>query len=505
MALVPLAFPPGIVRNGTQQQSRGRYYHGSLVRFFTGSIQPEGGWRQKSATAVTGKGRAIFSWRDNSGNTWTAIATEQKLYAMVTSGVLSDITPVGFTTGRADAVAEGGYGDGTYGTGYAYGGPIPDSSVTQDASTSSLDNFGQYLVFLMTEDGKPYTWTLNTGVPAAAITASSGTVPTGSSLFVTAEGMLMVLGANGNPRLVQWSGQQDYTVWQPLDTNQAGDYQLGTQGRLMQGLRVKSGSLLHTDVDVWAVSYLANQSVYGFEPVGHQCGVISRCASIAVDADVSAYGAQAVWWGDNGFFHYNGYTMPLPCDVWDYLSSNLNILQKSKITVEMDAHFGEVRWNYPSISSTEVDSYVAWNIREGHWHYGQLARLSGVDAGITSQFPMRVGADGYVYEHEVGSSYTGAPSAPFLESGPVLMGNGDFAQDVQYIEPDDKSIGDVEVTFFTKMRADDAEATTGPITINSSLVSVLLSGRYVRIRYDTVNPSWRVGVYKLDMQQGDAA
>ena len=38
----PLSLPPGIWRNGTEYQSKGRYYAASLVRFYEGSIRPDG-------------------------------------------------------------------------------------------------------------------------------------------------------------------------------------------------------------------------------------------------------------------------------------------------------------------------------------------------------------------------------------------------------------------------------------------------------------------------------
>ena len=496
MALIPLSLPPGIYRNGTPYQSKGRWYGGNLVRFFQGAILPHGGWRQQSTSAMTGKGRAIISWHDNAQNTWSAIGTESHLYAMTRSGALSDITPPGLTAGRADAVAEGGYGDSTYGAGYAYGAPIPDQNAVQDASMWTLDNFGQYLVGCMSDDGNIWQWTLNTGTPAARVSGA----PSAAAIFTTAEGMLMALGANTIPRQVMWSDQQDNTDWTPTTSNQAGDFELATNGRLLMGLRIKSGSLLFTDIDVWLATYQANELVYGFTRVGLGSGAISRGAAMAVDAVSSAYGAQAVWMGDNGFWLYNGYVLPLACDVWDYVFNNLNQLQRSKITCEMNSAFGEITWHYPSASSTEIDSYVTWNFRENHWTVGQVSRLAGVDAGINAQYPLRVGTDGYVYEHEVGFSYGGA--MPYLESGPFELGAGDTVQYARRLLPDDLTAGDVKATFFVKFEPDDAETGFGPYAL-SKLTDLRFAGRQMRVRYDGVNLNgWRIGAPRLDVVAG---
>jgi hypothetical protein len=112
-----LALPPGITRNGTQYQSKGRWYDANLVRFYEGTIRPWGGWRAKTTNTVTGKGRAIITWKDNSALAWCAVGTEQKLYAISRSGFVTDITPMGFATGYADALISVGFGTGLYGSG----------------------------------------------------------------------------------------------------------------------------------------------------------------------------------------------------------------------------------------------------------------------------------------------------------------------------------------------------------------------------------------------------
>jgi hypothetical protein len=496
MPFIPLSLPPGIWRNGTPYQSKGRWYGGNLVRFFEGAIMPHGGWRKQSLTAVTGMGRAMISWHDNAQNTWSAIGTHTHLYAMTRGGVLSDITPAGFTAGRPDAVAEGGYGDSFYGGAYAYGAPIPDQNAVQDASMWTLDNFGQYLVGCMSDDGGIYQWTLDTGVAAAKITGA----PTASAIFTTPEGMLMALGANNVPRRLMWSDQQDDTVWTPSSSNQAGDFDLATNGRLLSGLRIKSGSLVFTDIDVWLATYLANELVYGFTKVGQGCGAISRGSAIAVDAISSAYGALAVWMGDNGFWLYNGYVVPLACEVWDYVFNNLNLLQKSKVTVEMNSAFGEITWHYPSASSIEIDSYVTWNFRENHWSVGQVARLCGVDGGINAQYPLRVAADGYIYEHEVGFDYSGA--VPYLESGPFELGAGDQVQYARALLPDDLTAGDVTASFFARFQPDGGETRFGPYAL-SARTDLRFGGRQIRVRYDGAHlTGWRIGTPRLDVVAG---
>jgi hypothetical protein len=406
---------------------------------------------------------------------------------MSRSGVVTDITPTGFTSGRADAVAAGGYGSGIYGAG-VYGAPRPDSTTVLPASSWSLDTFGQNLNGVMAEDGVAYEWELDTGTAATAISNA----PSGSALMVTNEGMLGILGAQGIPRRFKWSDQRDNTTWTPAATNQAGDFDLQTNGVLLQGLRIKGGHLLFTDLDVWLCIYRADATVYGFEKAGDSCGAISRNAAVALDA-------QAVWMGKSGFWLYNGFVQPLPCDVWDFVYSDINMLQASKVTVEINSAFGEVVWRYPSSGSTEIDREVIWNFRENHWTVGYVARLCGVDAGVMA-YPLRVDASGNIYEHEVGIEYAGA-DAPWLESGPVEGGMGDAVLHAKALIPDDKVVGDVTATFYTSFYPDDTEATAGPYTLTKK-TDVRFTGRQFRVRYDAVGTAWRIGSPRLDVSLG---
>ncbi len=476
-----------MVRGGTQYQSQGRWYDGNLVRFYAGTIQPIGGWRLKSTTAMTGAPRAIISWRDNENTARVAIATHSHIYYMTRAGVLSDITPTGFITGRADALAAGGYGDADYGEG-TYGSPRDDSSQIQDATITSMDTWGEDLVFVSPEDTTIYQWNLDPATRAAAV----ANAPSANALIVTQEGILMALAAEGVLRRVKWSDQRNNTLWAADATNQAGDFDLQTNGRLMMGLRITGGLLLFTDLDVHLATYTADNRVYAFDKKSDGCGAISRNAGVALDS-------QAVWMGTSGFWLYNGFAQPLPCDVSDYVFSDLNYLQQSKVVCEVNSEFGEVTWRYCSGGATEIDRYVTWNLRENHWTVGSLRRLSGTDKGVTP-YPLRCGGDGKVYEHEVGFTYDS--DMPFLEGGPIQLGNGDNVMYANMLMPDDKTVGDVSASFFVKFEPDGTETEYGPYNL-ASRTDLRFGGRQMRVRFDGARSiGWRIGTPRLDVTQG---
>lgn len=489
MPFFPLAFPPGVSRLGTEYQSKGRFYDSNLVRWFEGSLRPIGGWRAKTTSAMTGKCRALLTWKNNEDAAWIAAGTHSHLYVFSRADVApNDITPSGFTVGREDASLGGGYGTGTYGTG-EYGTPRPDDTNILDATVWTLDTFGELLLGCSADDGKIYSWSPAGASPTATDAAQLTNSPTQCrGVVVTEENFVVALGAGGNPRKIEWSDQENATVWTPASTNQAGGFQLVTPGRLMTGKRVEAGTLLLTDVDAHLMTYVGRPLVYEVERIGTGCGAISQGC-------VAEFDSRAVWMSQNGFWTFNGTIQPLPCEVSDYVFTNLNRNQQSKVTHFHNSTFGEVWWFYPDQNSLENNRYVVWNYRENHWAIGALARTAGSDRGVLV-YPIMVGSDGIIYEHEVGLNYGG--DTPYAETGPLEIGGGDNIVHVREIVTDDKTLGDVNVRF--RYRAyPNADAYSELTTNLTASTKVRFRARQVSVRYEGARSAdWRVGVPRLE-------
>jgi hypothetical protein len=485
MALIPITVPPGIFRSDTELESAGRWYDANLVRWYQTTMQPVGGWRKLSASAVTGRASGAHAWRDNNQGRWLAIGTEQKLYAYQGGVTRQDITPTGYSTGRADATQGTGYGAQDFGE-LAYGVARPVTALTGilPCTTWAMDNFGQFLVACANTDGKIYQWDLLTSTATVATNAPTSNI----GLMVTQERFLFALGAGGNPRKVQWADIESLTVWTPSATNQAGDFELQTSGTLVAGRRTRGGALLLTTTDAHFARYLGPPFVYGFEPVGTGCGLISANGIAAIDNG-------AAWMGESGFWMFDGYVKPLDCEVADYVYSDINFSQSSKIATLHNSDFGEVWWLYPSADSTENDRYVVWNYREQHWSIGRIERTVGVSQGIFNQ-PMMVSVDGYPYEHDVGYDYAGA--LPYVESGPAQFGAGDNTLIATSMIPDERTSGDVQVKFKTRYYPSSSETTFGPYSL-SQPTDLRFSARQFKMRIEGArNAPWRVGTMRID-------
>ena len=494
MPLIPLNIPKGQYRNGTEYMSMGRWRDANLIRWHEDALRPVGGWRAKydnttSEVSVGGTPRSMHAWIDNSGGRFVAFGMHDSLFVMNSSGVTTDITPVALTEGRVHATANTAWGSAGWGD-FDWGTERPDLGSVLDATIWSLDNFGENLLAMSPDDGKLY----ERAPDAAGVATQVSNAPTGcTNMMVTEERFVFCFGGGGNPRLVQWSDQEDNTTWTAAATNQAGDLELQTNGRIMQGLRTRSQALILTDQDAHAATYQGPPFVYGFERVGTSCGVVSRRAAASVDNGV-------IWMGLRGFFIYaGGQVQELPCEVADYVFSDLNGDQRSEVSCVVNSQWNEIWWFYPSGNSIENDRYVVYDYVENIWATGNLERTAGVDRGVF-RLPFWSDADGNVYEHEVGFNYDGIE--PFAESGPIAIGTGENLMNVTQVIPDEKTQGDVDLIFKSRLYPNGVETEHGPYS-TANPTSVRFQGRQVRMRVEGSERSdWRVGIMRLDAKQG---
>lgn len=485
MPYISLTIPPGVVRGGTVYDSRGRWYDSNLVRWCDGPndkpvLQPWGGFAVLSnatAAAVGSKPvRGLFAWRRAAGTAYIAIGTYGKLF-VYTGTTLSDVTPSSsWTSGAADA-------SGTF---YA----------RVEATSWQFDVRGEDLFAVSTADQELRTWDSSVGVGTVAATVTNS--PACLACVVTPENFLVALAASGDGRLIKWADQDDTTVWTDLPSNQAGDFTLSGKGNILAGQRGRDETLIWTDTDLWAMRYQGLPLVYRFDRLGADCGAISRRSMAVIDG-------KALWMGTRGFYQYDGFVRPLPCDVGDFVFNRLNRAQASKICAVPNTDFGEVTWFYPSGGGTpENDSYVSYNYVKGYWSLGGLPRTAGIDRGFL-EYPIMADDDGTVYEHENGTAYTdegeGSPYTLYAESGPIEIGEGDNVMMIRQYVPDEETVGEVNTRLYTRFYPTASETTNGPYT-NANPTDIRLTARQVRIRHTQVTAGWRVGTPRLEVVPG---
>ncbi len=492
MSLVPLKIPPGVYRTGTRYEAAGNWWDSQLVRFFAKRIGPFGGWVKKTPTQMDGPARGMLAWRPTTYARQAGIGTVDKFYIW-DEDTLIDVTPASFPAGVVDAFPGFGFGFGNFGEG-PFG--IAEGSAAFGATTWSMDTFGAYLLALATHSGVLYEY-INNGLPIQPV----ANAPTGRAVFVTEEGIVVMLGTEGDLRHIEWSDLRDRNMWVPNTDNAAGDWQLQTPGTIVTGLRVRGGNLILTTTDAHRMNFVGGTGVFSIGLISAGCGIV---APLAVQETGKG---GAIWMGQENFFEFaGGQINPIPCSLQDYIFTDINFGQATKFSSGRLAKYGEILFWYCSAGSDEIDRCVAYNEREKLWWIvdgeGLMARGCWADRGAF-ETPLAGGVDGYLYEQESGWLNDGAPliEQRFWMTGPLEVGAGDQIAEIDMMLPDDETYGGFQVHAICQVDGPEGPVTNrGPYEVKRPYVDMRVSARQLLLRFEsTADEDFRFGIQRVNV------
>jgi len=104
MALLKLDFLPGVNKENTPYSQEGGWVDSDKIRFRSGKPEKIGGWDKYVGTQMLGVPRGAHVWRTLDGTIYTAFATNKKVY-IETGGLLTDVTPVRYTSTQTNPIA----------------------------------------------------------------------------------------------------------------------------------------------------------------------------------------------------------------------------------------------------------------------------------------------------------------------------------------------------------------------------------------------------------------
>ena len=172
-------------------------------------------------------------------------------------------------------------------------------------------------------------------------------------------------------------------------------------------------------------------------------------------------------------------------------------------------------------SNPEADSYVTYNYQEDVWTIGTLPRTVWSDSFGARSVPFAFDSDGYLYNHETGTSADGGVMTAWVEGAPQeISSTGDNTYMVDKIIPDaSMSEGTslsafintkkypVSITAPTKMIASTANQgiTKGPYTITPTTqkISARAKGRQMSLKVQSsgVNDDWTMGTFRVNARE----
>ncbi len=400
MPLVSLKLKPGIDTVKTATLNEGGWSAGSNIRFFQGLPQKDAGF----VDLFTGTGgviRALKAWEGLSTTNYLGVGAQSKLEVW-DGATLTDISPVGLTP----------------------------------ADTVTLDNWGEFLMACY-GGGPIYVWQ-----PAlAGLATNIATAPQHNSFIFIAiqQQMLVACGtddlASGDfdPMLIRWSDVGDYTQFVPSASNQAGSFRLPTGSKNRAALIVPGQNIIWTDLTVYSMQYIQFPLVWGFQPLGNNCGAVGPHA-------VGLLAGVAFWMSQNQFFVQMAEgPQQIECPVWDSVFPNADRSLLHAVTCETDSYYGEVGWTVPQIGGGSVTARL--HIRSGAWTVSDYHNHTAWTDQNVFGSPIGGHETGGVDQHDIGYDANGAAAPYSLTSGIIMISEGDQTTFVEDLIPDFKTQG----------------------------------------------------------------
>lgn len=418
--------------------------------------------------------------------------------------------------GAIDAGSSGGYGNGPYGSG-PYGQTTGSGDTTQPRLWY-LDNYGQDLVATVRDGGVYYwTYTLGTSVHAVNLTTLGDgdtpqiakfvqVAPSTQSLIAFGTDVLGNLGVE-DPMMIRWSAPGSATIWTPTVTTPAGFQRLSSGSQIVRADATVGPIVILTDETAYAMQYVGPPVVYSFSPIGQHTNIVSPNAGASL-------GSATVWMGYDNFFTYTGNVYPLPCEVRDYVFSNINAQQSYKFFAAVNRRFDEVWWFYVSSQATEIDRYVMYSFVEQVWSIGMLSRTAWSDEQ-GNPYPIATDANAVLYAHEYGTDANGTALMPYVLSSEQSIQQGDRIGMVKRALPDiffrnNPLAGPMPppqsatIQFLWRDSSDLPFQSSAQFVVNQNSTDYLyprFRGRNVAVQIasNSIGTSWRAGIQRIDL------
>jgi hypothetical protein len=396
---------------------------------------------------------------NNSATTITVVSTT----AFTTSGAIwidgeyitySGKTSTDFTgcTRGADGTTAASHSDGALvvqATGFPGWGEGFPSAIGVEVSLRlwSQSNFGEDLLF-NPRGGAIYLWQPGSGSNPAygtrgVIVSNTYTPSQVNEIMVSdASRIVIAFGCNDpsgtyattelDPMQIRWTAQESYTDWEPLPTNQAGDFRLSHGSFIVGALQTRQEIIVWTDAAIYSMQYFGPPLVWGFTLLADNISIASQNA-MATAAGV------IYWMGVDKFYVYSGRVETLPCSLRQFVFGDINRDQQEQFFAGTNEGYSEIWWFYCSANSDVIDRYVIFNYLDRVWYYGTLDRTAWLDSPLR-QFPMAATSGNLLVYHEaaVDDGSTNPPSAisAYIQSSDFDIGDGHNYGFVWRILPD---------------------------------------------------------------------
>jgi len=507
---------------------------------------------------VSGTTQTTLSLALNAANTTIAVASTTG-FSNATGTILMDQELAVYSGNTATTFTGATRGaNGTVATSHTLGTTVYNATtftgwgqsaafgIPQQLRLWSEANFGDYLI-INPRNGALYMWVpqysgagnLLFSTPATLLSSTSAGIyqtdsscPSIASLVMVSDSSRFVIAFGVNdygetsqdPLLIRWSDQENYQVWAPAITNQAGSFRLSSGSTIVTAQQTRQEILVFTDASVFSMQYLGPPYVWGFN-------ILSDNISIAGPNAVATANNITYWMGTDKFYAYTGRVETLPCSLRQYVYDDINLDQAYQFFAGTNEGYSEIWWFYCSANSTVIDRYVVYNYLDQVWYYGTLGRTAWLDSPLRS-YPMGATYSYTIVYHENGNDDVEVsgqvnPISAYIQSSDFDIGDGHNFGFVWRMIPDITFDGSStpapnkpEVTFTVRPRQNpgapygtaDSPTVASTQSYNGAryytvqeftqIVYTRLRGRQMafKVSSDQIGCAWQLGAPRIDVR-----
>jgi hypothetical protein len=374
-------------------------------------------------------------------------------------------------------------------------------SITINGVTDTSFNGTFTIVTTPTDTTITYAQTAANATSSGGLATLDDVARSCRAVLVTPERHVQAIGIGGNPRRFAWSSREDFTDWVfTSTTNTAGYLDLEASTPLRSMAKVREGTLIFSESEVFLSRFVGSPFVYNAQ-------ILGETRLIAPNA-FATFEGRCVWLSRTGFRLYDGGSFaPIQCDVLDYVLADIDpITGPTKTFGSWNGTFPEVWFFYPSVGSAECDKYVIWNYSEKWWSVGSLPRTAMAPAAVRKR-PFMAGVDKFIYDHEYGWTAAGVSrvGTVWAETGALGLENGAALVELKQLMPANaRGPNSMQFRFYGRMTPEGAERQFGPYAPRSDgYVDTRVNAREARMRVEaTQDADWSLGPVRMDVRAG---
>jgi hypothetical protein len=346
-----------------------------------------------------------------------------------------------------------------------------------------------------------YEWD---GITTAAPVAVTNAPTAVNYVFVDRE-IIITLGSGNVGNRVKTSDRGARTVWTGTAQNEVFEDDIEGAGTFITHATVNGINVLFTENQTYTMTYRGKPAIWEIKPK-LQVGIIAQNARVVANN-------VCYFMSKDNLYSFDGSNLrPLLTDKWrKYLFNDLNKTQGSKCILSYREAFNELAIRWASSDSTEIDSYILYNINDGSTAAGTLERTAEEYPFALSSNPRAINSTGTLYLHEYGVNDDGAAMNWHLETSFVNQDvAGKDVVNLYGVVPDSVQTGDISLvcTVYQFPQSDtpitSQTLTISPDTEEANFNETLLRGKYhkYRISGNELNGSWRAGAWQESVALG---